>query len=89
MNILQEADEIVHRDRNHDYGNPLDNHSFTAELWNSFLARRKGPLTARDVCWMNILQKITRDSHKPKRDNLTDVAGYAANMEMIEYELNK
>jgi len=41
-------------------------------------------LDARDVCWLNILQKASRDANLRKRDNLTDTAGYARNAEMVE-----
>lgn len=87
MNILQEADSIIHGQRNSDYGSPLENHSLTAELFGAYLSRKKGPITARDICWFNILQKCSRDVSKPLRDNLVDTAGYAGNMEMIEDEL--
>jgi hypothetical protein len=41
-------------------------------------------LDSRDVCWMNILQKASRDANARVRDNLVDVCGYARNAEMIE-----
>lgn len=88
-NILEEANELVHGDRQNSYGHPLDNHSHTAEYWNVFLSRQKGPLTAEDVCWLNILQKISRARFRKKRDNLTDTAGYAENIEMIWEELER
>ena len=87
MNILQEADGIVNGDRQKFYGHPSDNHGCTALMWSGYLSRRynmKIELDVRDVCWLNALQKISRDANAPKRDNLVDVAGYAANIEMDE-----
>ncbi len=89
MNILNEADQITGGDRQRDYGHPRDNHARTAALWTAYLelvgaTLPAGGLTARQVCWLNILQKISRDVNAAKRDNLTDVAGFARNIEMID-----
>lgn len=81
--ILLEAQEIIHGDRNDDYGSPLANHSKTASLWSAYLGVQ---VTPEDVCILNILQKISRSCHKMKRDNLVDIAGYAGNIEMIQEE---
>jgi hypothetical protein len=40
-------------------------------------------LDAMDVCFFNILQKISRAANRTTRDTLVDIAGYAANAEMI------
>lgn len=83
--ILEEAQRIIHTDRNASYDHPARNHSQTADMWSAYLARKlKEPLTARDVCWMQTLLKASRDSYQPARDNLVDGAGYIANIEMIE-----
>ena len=79
--ILAEAEAIVHGDRQADYGTPLENHSRTAALWSAYLGH---PVTARQVCMLNILQKISRDVHHSKRDNLVDIAGYAENANLCE-----
>lgn len=87
--ILHEAQRITGIDRNRAYGHPLDNHGLTAEFWSLWLARKYGqrlPLTAEDVCWMNSLQKHSREANAPKRDNLVDVCGYMRNVEMIGEE---
>lgn len=81
--ILQEADEIIHGSRNSDYGHPLDNHSLTAELWSSYFGEA---FTPEDVCFMNILQKISRSTNTLTRDTLVDIAGYAGNVEMVQDE---
>lgn len=81
--ILAEAAAVVHGDRRKDYGTPLENHTRTAKLWSAYLGV---DVTAEDVCMLNALQKISRQKHAPKRDNLVDLAGYAANVEIIENE---
>jgi hypothetical protein len=40
-------------------------------------------ITPRQVCVMNILQKISRDAHAEQDDNLLDIIGYAVNADMI------
>lgn len=87
--ILEEAARITSGDRNKFYGHPLDNHGLTAELWALWLERKYGcrlPLTAEDVCWLNSLQKHSREANAPKRDNMVDVCGYMRNLEMIGEE---
>lgn len=87
MSILDDAKQAVEGERQHSYGHPKDNHGCTAALWRDWLQRRFGivlPLTARDVCWLNILQKASRDANRPKKDNLVDVIGYAENAERCE-----
>lgn len=76
--LLAEATKAVAGDRNHDYGDPVDNHRRTAELWSTFLGVE---ITPRQVCICNILQKVSREAHFRKRDTLVDIAGYAANAE--------
>lgn len=86
LNILEEANKVIHGDRNKFYGHPGDNHGFTGKLWDAYmkeLVRRGRSMNARDVCWLNILQKCARDMNMPKEDNEVDTAGYAGNMEMI------
>lgn len=90
--ILDEAAEVTTSDRQRFYGHPADNHGCTADLWDAYLERRKSyceergetfMIDATDVCWMNILQKASRDANRRKRDNALDAAGYARNIEQI------
>lgn len=41
-------------------------------------------LGPREVCWLNVLQKCSRDANAHGRDNLVDAAGYLRNAEMAE-----
>lgn len=79
--ILSEAEAIVGGARRADYGTPLANHSRTAALWSVYLGIT---VTPRQVCMMNVLQKVSRDANAPKRDNLVDIAGYAENANLCE-----
>lgn len=81
--ILAEAQKIVEGARNEDYGTPHDTHSRTAALWNAYISKKGGKLNAFDVCMLNILQKVSRLAHKPTRDGLVDIAGYALNAEIV------
>lgn len=92
--ILAKASEIVNGDRQRDYGHPRDNHGCTADIWTAYISRRVSAtcaddacefrLTTRDVCMMNILQKISRDANMSKDDNLVDIVGYSLNAAMID-----
>ena len=77
------AEMAVYGERRESYGLPQDNHSATAELWTTYLERRGllngNQLTMRDVCILNILQKVSRDANLSRPDNLTDIAGYVEN----------
>ena len=73
--ILDEAAEIVDGARQLFYGPPA--------------AYLGAPVSAADVCALNILQKLSRDRHAAKRDNLVDVAGYAENMDRIRRGVEK
>lgn len=78
--ILAAAHHAVHGDRRADYGSPADNHARTALLWSAYLGVT---VSATDVCMLNILQKVSRQRHACKRDNLVDIAGYAANADLL------
>ena len=85
--LLDEAKDIVTGARARDYGPPDENYAATAAMWTAYLHRRFdsqddpdfGVLDARDICWLNILQKASRDAYARRRDNLVDAAGFAEN----------
>lgn len=82
--LLDKAKEIVSGSRHESYGDPIFNHTATAEFWTTYLHRRgllktDAAINARDVCNMNNLQKISRDANWPTYDNQLDIAGYSAN----------
>lgn len=73
--ILDEAREIISVDRNGSYGEPEANQARIAALWSVYL---ETPITPRQAAICLVLVKIAREIHAPKRDNLVDIAGYAA-----------
>jgi hypothetical protein len=80
-----EASVLTAGARRDSYGPPEENHKRTALMWSSYLAARGYPraLSAEDVCWLNILQKASRDMHAPSSDTLVDGHGYLNNIEEI------
>ena len=79
------ADKLTRGARRDKYGPPGENHRRTALLWSAYLAARDYPraLSMEDVCWLNVLQKASRDMHEPDADNLVDSHGYLNNIEEI------
>ena len=78
--ILDEAIDAVSGDQRKDYGSPDVAHKKIAEFWNVYLKIRKEPESAIspvDVANMMILLKLARHTETPKKDNYTDIAGYA------------
>jgi hypothetical protein len=88
--ILEEAQRLIHGDRNQAYGHPLDDFGCTASLWTSYLKHKYNPLgpdvpelEPEDVGLMMVLLKISRQANAPKRDNLVDGCGYFGTVEMV------
>jgi hypothetical protein len=81
QNILQEANNIVHGPRRDCYDHPSKNFGKIASFWTTILGT---PVTPRQVALCMVAVKIARDTHFPQRDNLVDIAGYAATAEMLE-----
>ena len=80
-NILQEADEITSGARAQSYGHPKDNFGRIARLWSAYLNVDVSPA---DTAMLMMLVKMARHQHAPKRDNLTDIAGYARTIEKLD-----
>jgi hypothetical protein len=72
--ILEEALRITRGDRQDDYGHPFDEHGVIADFWTTHLGFK---VTAEQVAECMILMKMARNRHRRKRDNHTDMAGYA------------
>jgi flagellar biosynthesis regulator FlaF len=80
QSILTEAQGLVHGARNDSYGHPLDDYTRTAEFWTTALKdllKEDAKIDAERAILMMILMKVSRQINLPKRDNMTDVAGYA------------
>lgn len=80
MNVLEEANTLVHGARGVDYGHPLDDFSRTAAMWSAILGF---PVTPEEVGLCMCAVKISRQCNAPKRDNLVDLAGYAETVNMV------
>lgn len=85
--VLDEAKDIITGDRREAYGGVEDSFTEIASYWSSYLNQNIAP---RDVCNLMILLKVARDSvGKGTKDNLVDIAGYAAlaaEVSIPEYE---
>lgn len=76
--ILQEAQRLTHGPRNAEYGHPLDDYTKTAAMATAFLGDKlKDDITAAEMAALMCIVKLARHAHKPKRDNMVDLAGYA------------
>lgn len=78
--ILEEAQQLVHGDRGEDYGHPLDDFARTAQIWSAILGIKITPEQV-GLCMVGV--KLSRQCHRPKRDNLVDGAGYFETVAMV------
>lgn len=90
--LLEKAISLTCGDRDIEYGSPVDNLSNCADLWSAYFrgrCRNKLPgtqetettfvISAEDVAWLNVLQKIARTfSGNARSDTYEDAAAYAA-----------
>jgi hypothetical protein len=84
--ILEEAQRLVHGDRGAAYGHPADDFGRTAEYWTTTFKKKLKPgerFHAGDIPLALIGVKLSREVNKPKRDNMTDLAGYAETRRMV------
>lgn len=76
--VLEEALRITSGDRQNQYGPPEQDFTRTADMWSALFADKMSkPFEARDVAMAMICLKLSRETHQKKRDNSTDIAGYA------------
>lgn len=78
-NILSEAMGLTYGDRHEDYGHPYHDFKCVVEMFNSWAQHKydwfKG-LEPVDHCAYMQCVKMSREAHRPKRDNRVDGAGY-------------
>ena len=72
--ILEEAQRITHGARQQDYDAPEDNFAHIARIASAIT---KKEITPQDCAYVLMAVKLSREAFKHKRDNLTDLAGYA------------
>ena len=80
VNILDEAKSLVLGDRNSAYGPAWEDYGRTAKLWSIILNHE---VTAAQSALCMVVVKLSRECFKHKRDNLVDMAGYAAVVQSI------
>lgn len=81
--ILHEADELVNGDRREAYGHPFDDYSRTAALWSQVLGHE---VSVEQAILCMICVKLSRECNRHGRDNLVDLAGYAACLDAVHSE---
>lgn len=79
--VLAEAERLVNGPRQEDYGHPYDDFTRTGRIWGAILGI--GDVPPATVGLMMAGVKISREVNRPKRDNLTDLAGYAGTVELV------
>jgi len=89
--ILSEALKITDK-RVSTYGDPINNLSTIARLWNEYIKSKKKLNYENDLCIINnkdvsmmmILLKVARELGATNKDNLIDIAGYCRLSSIIE-----
>jgi hypothetical protein len=79
--ILEEAQDIIHGERNRTYGHPREQFALAAKLWSDYLGVE---VTPDDHAAMMVLLKLSRvKTGGYHRDAAVDIAGYAGTMERL------
>ena len=81
MNILKEAEKIIHGDRRKSYGSVEVSFNQSAKIWSGIL---NTDVTPEQVALCMIGLKLQRESFSHKEDNLVDLVGYT----LLLQELN-
>ena len=84
--ILEEAQRIVHGERQTDYADPVINFKRISDIAS---AVRGKDLDMLDCVTVQVATKLARQQNKHKRDNLVDLAGYAYIWHAIEEYLKQ
>lgn len=79
--VLAEANRLTAIERHEDYGHPSEDFARAATIINAVLGLSIQP---KDVAMLMICIKMARQAHRPKRDNIVDICGYARTYDMIE-----
>jgi hypothetical protein len=85
--VLEEAQRIVGGSRGSDYGHPFYDFGRTARFATVMLESKLKPgmtIQPEDIPLLMIAVKLSRQLNHPKRDNLTDIAGYTLTAAMVE-----
>ena len=85
VQMLGDVQKIVSRERNVEYGEPVENMDRTAQMLRAYFGSRPGSsIEAHDSAALGIILKLGRLAENPgSMDSWRDVAGYAS----IGYEI--
>ena len=78
--ILVEADSLVNGPRRRAYGHPREDYGRAAKMFAAILGVDVTPSQAI-LCMVAV--KISRECHRPARDNRVDIAGYAKCLDLV------
>jgi hypothetical protein len=81
-NIVNEALQLIHGDRQEAYGDAKENNSRIAALWSAYLGLN---VTAVDVAKMMVLLKLSRSRQRYHKDNYVDAVAYLLLAEDFEH----
>lgn len=85
VNILKEADKLIHGERIKTYGKPIDSFTEIAQI-SSILTGKK--ITPRDICLILVSQKLVRaKTSAGNLDHFTDACGYLGIAADIQQEV--
>jgi hypothetical protein len=85
--LLREADEVINGPRRVSYGPVEESFDALAQVLSVVLRKKlKEPLDEHDVGLMMLSHKLVRESNAHERDNLRDLAGYAALTERVSVQ---
>ena len=79
--ILGEAYHLVHQDRGDAYGHPFDDFTRVGRIWGAILGLPDVPPDKVALCLIGL--KLSRESNRPKHDNVVDIAGYAETLALV------
>ncbi len=71
--VCLEAHELTNGARRESYGHPLDDYTRTVAIFKAITGH---DLTVEDGLMFMVCVKLSRQQHKPKRDNIVDAIGY-------------
>jgi Domain of unknown function (DUF6378) len=81
--LLTQAHDIIHGDREKDYGHPKDNFQRIADRWRQH-PKVSNDITAEDVTVMMADVKMARAMNTPTFDTMLDIAGYMGCWDRIQ-----
>jgi hypothetical protein len=84
--ILSEAGRLVGGDRNDSYGDGVVEWNKIADIFSTMTGKK---ITASEAVLLIMVMKLVREAHKPKRDNLVDLCGYALIASRIQRDVEE